>query len=73
MEYIRVTIARERVKSGQLVRLNGLSYTASAQRNGYLYLWRAVPGGIAIDRDCTRTNASLVELLVDPRDVAKYN
>lgn len=50
------TVKREEVKPGQLVRHNGKTYTASAQRPNALYL-KSLAGA-------TRTTEELVEVII---------
>lgn len=65
-------INREQVQPGQMIRLDGLTYTASAQRNGRLYAFREMPGDLRMHRDCTYTTAREVELIVDERNFRQH-
>lgn len=65
-------IKRELVQPGQLVRLDGMTYTASAQRNGKLYLWRKIPGALRWSSDCRCTTDREVDLVVDEKNFRQY-
>lgn len=65
-------IKRELVKPGQAIRVDGLIYTASAQRGDKLYMWREVPGGVRTNHDCLCTSAREVELVVNDSNFRQY-